>query len=535
MFPFSSALKKKIIKNSRQVLGGRSTDWKLWEPYPIQQQLLDCPATLIGFGGSGGGSKTTAILFAAYLKHKKSLIIRKTYPNLKEIIERSREMFVGSGASYNSNDKMWRFPDGKNIEMGALQHEKDKDNYRGREHSGLFVDEVTELLGGWNTLQFLMGWMRSPDPAQHCQCIVTFNPPSTPEGEWIKHIFAAWIDPFHENPAASGEVRWFATIDGKDTEVESSVPYDLDGELIEPMSRTFIKATLEDNPRLRSTSYRQTLKSLPEPLRSQLLYGDMSLAMDDNAWQVIPTAWVETAFWRWENSCPLPNTPLTCIGVDVARGGKDNTIIAARRGYWFEELRVHKGSATPDGGAVAAQVALVWEEGSGINIDVLNVGNSVFDILKGTYPLVQAIGSGERSIRSDASKKLSFADKRAEMYWLLREALDPESGVNICLPRDNQLKAELCAPRWILQPPVAGDLSKKGRIRVESKDGGTDSEGKKRTGVKGRLGRSPDKADAVVYAWANQVEEFSPIEYGLEVRNIELALTFKPRRRGNWR
>jgi Terminase large subunit, T4likevirus-type, N-terminal len=528
----------KYASTAKAQTTGKVEEWQLWEPYPIQQKLLDCDASLVGFGGSGGGSKTTAILFAAYLKHKKSLILRKTYPNLKEIIERSRELFHGSGGKYNSIDKMWRFPGGKNIEMGALQYEQEKDNYRGREHSGLFVDEVTELPGGWATLQFLMGWMRSPEVDQKCQCVITFNPPSTPEGEWIKEVFAAWIDPFHENPAESGEIRWFANIDGKDTEVEQTEPFELNGELIEPMSRTFIRATLEDNLKLKNTMYRQTLKSLPEPLRSQLLYGDMSLQMDDDAWQVIPSPWLEAAFWRYENSCPL-NTALSCIGVDVARGGKDATVLAMRRGYWFEELKTYPGKSTPDGGAVAAQVANHWEEGCAINVDVLNVGNSVYDILKGTYPRVQAIGSGEKSHRCDRSGKLAFADKRAEMYWLFREALDPEHGDNLCIPRNSRLKAALCAPRWTLEPPTAGDESKKGRIRIESKDNGKEN----KKGIKARLGRSPDDADATVYCWANQLDVFEPIEYGLEVRdiapkvpNVEVqpAFTVKRRGRGGW-
>jgi hypothetical protein len=42
-------------------------------------------------------------------------------------------------------------------------------------------------------------------------------------------------------------------------------------EIIEPRSQTFIRATFDDNPALAQTGYRQTLLSLPEPLRSQLL------------------------------------------------------------------------------------------------------------------------------------------------------------------------------------------------------------------------------------------------------------------------
>jgi hypothetical protein len=507
---------KAVQKDLSKSKSEPDADWQLWEPYPIQKKLIDCDASLVGFGGSGGGSKTTAILLAAFIKHKKSLIIRKTYPNLKEIVERAREIFFGSGGSYNSIDKLWRFGGGKIIEIGALQYEQDKENYRGREHSGLFVDEVTELPGGWGTLQFLMGWMRSPDASQLCQCVVTFNPPSTPEGEWIKEVFAPWINPEHDNPADSGEIRWFASIDGKDVEVYSPAPFyiDADGskvmlqkqddsffrldgsaiestaDIVEPQSRTFIRATLDDNLSLRNTAYRQTLKSLPEPLRSQLLYGDMSLKMEDDAWQVIPSEWVELAFQRFDKT-EKPKEGSVCIGVDVARGGSDQTILAIRTGSYFEPLKLYPGTSTPDGGAVSAQVVKHYKPMASINIDVVGVGASVFDILKSTYQNVYAISGSEASFKSDKSGKLAFFNKRAEIYWLLREALDPSNGANISLPRDGKLKAELCAPRWKLVPPSAANSGKKGRIQVESKDE-----------IKARIGRSPDRADAVCYAWA---------------------------------
>jgi hypothetical protein len=53
------------------------------------------------------------------------------------------------------------------------------------------------------------------------------------------------------------------------------------------MSRTFIPARLADNPYL-GEDYRRTLNLLPEPLRSQLLYGDWKAGQIDDAYQLIP-------------------------------------------------------------------------------------------------------------------------------------------------------------------------------------------------------------------------------------------------------
>jgi len=71
------------------------------------------------------------------------------------------------------------------------------------------------------------------------------------------------------------------------------------------------------------------------------------------------------------------------------------------------------------------------------------------------------------------------------MWWGLREALDPDYGIEIALPPDPALQADLTTPRYEVRP---GEIPK---ILVESKKD-----------IKKRLGRSTDKGDAVVYAWS---------------------------------
>lgn len=480
---------------------------------------------------------------------KNSIIFRREYPQLKGLIRRSRAIVGGKGR-YNNTEKIWtNLPSDRVLEFGAIQYEKDVEKYQGRDHSLKAYDEICHFTRF--QFEFTSGWNRSAS-GERCRIVCTGNPPTTPEGQWVREYWGPWLDKTHElYPYPPGELIWYVSANGEDKIVQEGgdrpdpIEIEIDGvvELVQPHSRTFIPASLSDNSYLAKTGYRSVLQALPEPLRSQMLHGKFDLDWEDDPWQVIPSAWIEAAFWRWENSCPLPS-PLSAIGLDVARGGKDATVLATRRGYWFEELKIYAGKSTPDGGAVAAQVAKHWEEGCAINVDVLNVGNSVYDILKGTYPKVQAIGSGEKSHKCDRSGKLAFADKRAEMYWLFREALDPDSGLNLCIPRNGKLKAALCAPRWSLEPPTAGDLSKKGRIRVESKDNGKNANGSKKKGIKARLGRSPDDADATVYCWANQLDEFEPIEYAVDVRDIKPKVpqinaapqfAIKRRGRGGWR
>jgi hypothetical protein len=85
-----------------------------------------------------------------------------------------------------------------------------------------------------------------------------------------------------------------------------------------------------------------------------------------------------------------------------------------------------------------------------------------------------------RSEATDKSGKLKFINLRAEIYWKLREALDPSTGENLALPPDPLLLQDLTAPQWSLT--VSG-------IKVESKDD-----------IKKRIGRSTDSGDAVALA-----------------------------------
>ncbi|MDW5462236.1 terminase, partial [Acinetobacter baumannii] len=78
-----------------------------------------------------------------------------------------------------------------------------------------------------------------------------------------------------------------------------------------------------------------------EPLRSQMLYGDFGAGIEDDPWQVIPTEWVEAAQARWK---PLEDMrilhrgdfKMDSYGLDVARGGGDNTIGFARYAHWYD-------------------------------------------------------------------------------------------------------------------------------------------------------------------------------------------------------
>lgn len=448
-----------------------------WRPLPGPQSLaFHSTADVIGYGGAAGGGKTDLACGKTLTQHQKVLVLRREATQLTGIIDRFTEL-IGSRDGYNGAERIWRLPERKlQIEFGSTPALDDWNKYQGRPHDLLIFDEAANFLEG--QVRALLGWLRSVDPNQKCQALLTFNPPTSAEGRWIINFFAPWLDPKHPAPADPGELRWFAAIDGEDVEVESGEPFTHKGELITPMSRTFIPSRVSDNPYLMGTGYMATLQALPEPLRSQMLYGDFQAGIEDDPWQVIPTAWVEAAMNRWK---PFDKKPrMDSLGVDVARGGRDNTVIARRHGMWFDEALAYPGTQTPDGPTVAGLVIAAARDNAPIHLDVIGVGSSPYDFLNNARQYVLGINVAERAQGTDQSGRLHFTNLRSELWWRMREALDPANNTGIALPPDNRLRADLCAPTWELSGAT---------VKVESRDD-----------IEKRIGRSPDWASAYVLA-----------------------------------
>lgn len=442
------------------------------------------------YGGAAGGGKTDLLLGLAATRHQRSLILRRQYPQLKGILERARELFAERGR-FNGQANMWRLHQDRVVEFGACQYEQDKQKFQGRAHDLKAFDELphfTQL-----QYRFLIAWNRTTVAGQRCRVVAAGNPPTPGQGDWVVEEWAPWLDPTFADPAQPGELRWYAMLDGKLTWVSGPEPIEHRGaggtvERIYPRSRTFVPARVADNPHLAGTAYESVLQALPEPLRSQLLHGDFQAAAEDDPWQVIPTAWVQAAQERWEQR-ERPAVPLSALGVDVARGGRDRTVLARRYGTWFAPLEEHPGTTTPDGPAVAALVlrALGEERGAAINLDPIGVGTSPLDILRAHDCGVRPVNFGAASVdyagkpRLDRSGRYPFRNVRSEVFWRLREALDPTNGEDLALPPSRELLGQICALRWKLA--AAG-------IAVEPKDE-----------VIRRTGSSPDLADAVGLAY----------------------------------
>jgi hypothetical protein len=201
----------------------------------------------------------------------------------------------------------------------------------------------------------------------------------------------------------------------------------------------------------------------------------------DDEWQVIPTAWIMAAQKRWTPN-PPNNAPMTAMALDVAQGGSDRTVLACRHDYWFAPLIDRPGAETPSPSDCAALIVKHRRNNAGVVIDMGGgYGGGVKERLIENDIEVVGFNGAHQGVGRTSDKMLSFVNDRALAWWRFREALDPDQplgGSPIMLPDDPALRADLASARWKLM----------GRgIQIEDK-----------LEIKKRIGRSPDKGDAVV-------------------------------------
>lgn len=488
----------------RAFLDACVTDGGIWVPHPDnrpQQMAYECTADIIGYGGAAGGGKTDLGLGLALNKHHHVAIFRREAPQLLGIRNRLAEI-LGTDDGYNGRDNVWRNAGPRNtyIEFGSAPHAGDETKHQGRAKDLLIIEEAANFLA--SQVRFLMGWVRTTIPGLKCTTLLTFNPPTNTEGQWVIEFFAPWLDPKHPKPAEPGELRWAASLpasekypNGRDVWLDTGAPFvlvedepvfDFDAtkfdkeDIIYPKTRTFISARVSDNPYLMGTGYMSTLQALPEPLRSQMLKGDFRAGMQDDPWQLCPTAWVEAAMERWKPMDVKP--PMESLGADIARGGKDNTILIAKHeGLWFDAPEVHPGYSTPNGPKAAGLAMAKARDGAVVHVDVIGVGAAVYDHMNAIphYPVI-GVDVRLKATRKDKSGMLSFFNLRSQIGWLFRELLDPENNTGIAIYPDPRLKADLCSIKWDADGRT---------IKVESRDDIID-----------RLQRSPDWASAIFLA-----------------------------------
>jgi hypothetical protein len=169
-----------------------------WAPQPgPQTEAISaswCPELF--FGGARGGGKSDYLLgdflrdVPTYGADWRGVLFRRTYPELQEIIVRSRAIYGPTGATWREADKEWHWPNGAFMRLRYLEREADASRYQGHQYTWIGWDELTQWPADAG-YRMLFACLRSAADVRTKRVRAAGNP-GGPGHQWVK---ARFIDP----------------------------------------------------------------------------------------------------------------------------------------------------------------------------------------------------------------------------------------------------------------------------------------------------------------------------------------------------
>ncbi len=215
-------------------------------PSERQRDFLCARHRYVAFGGARGGGKSFAVRLKAALMclgHPgiRIIIVRRTYPELRQNHIIPMKALVGNLATFRESTKDMTFINGSVISFRYCRSVSDLDKFQGTECDVLFIDEATQLTEEmYDRLKACVRGVNSFPKRIYLTC----NPGGRGHG-WVKRLF----------------------IDGAYKDGESPEDY------------FFIRSLVTDNAPLMKSDpdYVKKLKALPPKLRRAWLDGDWNI------------------------------------------------------------------------------------------------------------------------------------------------------------------------------------------------------------------------------------------------------------------
>lgn len=152
---------------------------------------------MVFYGGARGGGKTSGSLIdffqdvQTYKENWHGLLVRKTYPELQEVIRQGKEMFSKAGSEWVQFHKQFRFPEGSTLTLRSIETVQDAEKLQGSQFTWIAMDEATNQRDEtvFRMLLACLRWTSADIPNKRFR--LTGNPGGAGH-TWIKRLF---IDP----------------------------------------------------------------------------------------------------------------------------------------------------------------------------------------------------------------------------------------------------------------------------------------------------------------------------------------------------
>lgn len=167
---------------------------------PTQELFIACPAKEATVEGNRGSGKTTALLHDFYNDVKtglgrawRGILFRRTFPQLQDVINKSKTIFYATGATYNQTDKRWEWPTGEVLYFRQAEKPDDYYNFHGHEYTWIGWEELTT----WPDISLyesMMSCLRSTVKGIRLRVRSTTNPYGVGHN-WVKMRFIDTLMP----------------------------------------------------------------------------------------------------------------------------------------------------------------------------------------------------------------------------------------------------------------------------------------------------------------------------------------------------
>lgn len=224
----------------------------------------------------------------------------------------------------------------------------------------------------------------------------------------------------------------------------------------------------------------------PEDLFRKKVLGKFPKVADD---VLIPQQWLDLAHERWEQfgRREYLSSDIRMLGVDVAGMGRDSSCFVERQGDYCSPFEMFNSGGSAEHMQVVGKIIerRKFHPSMIASIDTIGEGAGVYSRCKeeidGKYIISCKFSEGAKQndkYLRDITGQYEFINMRAYLAWCVRDWLNPKYNTGAMLPRDDKFDEECTEIRYSFRSD--------GRIYIEPKEE-----------IKKRLGRSPDKFDAL--------------------------------------